>query len=192
MFIASHFAFLSPALHLPHCVSFGVKLHRYVGIEKNEIRWHRKRPTYPPTLARSRSISLLTLFFLCFCFSTGKAMLAINKGLQRSVFFSLLPLRFPLLIFIYILCCVASFSISLSFSFSSLLSFPSSTRYEFNIYLRYRAIILLLKQSNPSLNLLLLLKFLESSLFSLVCFYKIFHDVLFRFVINFFYAIIIS
>lgn len=26
MFIANHFAFLSPALHLPHCVSFGVKI----------------------------------------------------------------------------------------------------------------------------------------------------------------------
>lgn len=45
-----------------------------------------------------------------FCFSTGKAMLAINKGLQRSVFFSLLPLRF-LLIFIFLFRCVA-FSLS--------------------------------------------------------------------------------
>lgn len=48
-----------------------------------------------------------------FCFSTGKAMLAINKGLQRSVFFSLLPLRFSLLIFVHFRC-VALFSLSFS------------------------------------------------------------------------------
>ncbi|XP_011861599.1 PREDICTED: ELAV-like protein 3 isoform X2 [Vollenhovia emeryi] len=47
-------------------------------------------------------------------FSTGKAMLAINKGLQRSVFFSLLPLRFPLLIFVNFLRCVASFCLFLA------------------------------------------------------------------------------
>lgn len=111
-----------------------------------KIRWHRKRPTYPEFGSIPEYLSSYVILFV-FCFSTGKAMLAINKGLQRSVFFSLLPLRFPLLIFVKLPLCgfvfalsvFLSLSISLYLSLFLLLSIPL-LRLVTNSVIKYREI----------------------------------------------------
>lgn len=91
-----HFASLSPALHPPpHCVPFGVTVHRYI---EGRIWNTQGAPDLSPDFGSIPEYLSSYVVLFVFCFSTGKAMLAINKGLQRSVFFSLL--RFPLLIFV--------------------------------------------------------------------------------------------
>lgn len=42
---------------------------------------------YPPTLARSRSISLLTLFFLCFVLALARPCLPLTKAYRGQYFF---------------------------------------------------------------------------------------------------------
>lgn len=84
----------SPPPH-PHCVPFGVTVHRYI---EGRIWNTQGAPDLSPDFGSIPEYLSSYVVLFVFCFSTGKAMLAINKGLQRSVFFSLL--RFPLLIFV--------------------------------------------------------------------------------------------
>lgn len=79
----------------PHCVPFGVTVHRYI---EGRIWNTQGAPDLSPDFGSIPEYLSSYVVLFVFCFSTGKAMLAINKGLQRSVFFSLL--RFPLLIFV--------------------------------------------------------------------------------------------
>lgn len=82
--------------------------------EKKIKRKHKEATdSYPDFIGSFPEYLSSYVVLFVFCFSTGKAMLAINKGLQRSVFFSLLPLRsLPVFHFSMIdFCsCVASFS----------------------------------------------------------------------------------
>lgn len=122
------FRFSGSRIAIPYCVPFGVTVHRYVEGRK----WNTQgAPDLSPDFGSiPKYLSSYVVLFV-FCFSTGKAMLAINKGLQRSVFFSLLPLRFPLLIFV-ISSVVWLYSFSHSLTHSHSFSLPS-TRYEFDI-----------------------------------------------------------
>lgn len=117
-------------LQVPHCVPFGVTVHRYVEGRK----WNTQgAPDLSPDFGSIPEYLSSYVVLFVFCFSTGKAMLAINKGLQRSVFFSLLPLRFPLLIFV-----ISSVVWLLSFSFSLFLS-HFHTHFPFNsLRIRHR------------------------------------------------------
>lgn len=93
-------------------VSFGVKI-APLRRDRSKIRWHRKRPSYPPTLARSRSISLLTLFFLCFVLALARPCLPLTKAYRGQYFFRYYHYVFRLLIFVHFRC-VALFSLSFS------------------------------------------------------------------------------
>jgi len=93
----SNFVSLNSTLH-SHCVPFGVTVHRYVEGRKWNI--NRERPIYPPTLARSRSISLLTLFFLCFVLALARPCLPLTKAYRGQYFFRYYRYVFPLLIFV--------------------------------------------------------------------------------------------
>lgn len=112
--------FFKSRITIPHCVLFGVTVHRYVEGRK----WNTQgAPDLSPDFGSIPEYLSSYVVLFVFCFSTGKAMLAINKGLQRSVFFSLLPLRFPLLIFVTSsIVWLHSLSLSLSHSLSLSLS----------------------------------------------------------------------
>lgn len=110
-----------------------------------------------------------------FCFSTGKAMLAINKGLQRSVFFSLLPLR-SLPIFVHFSSIDSCFCVALFFSpfhTRSALKISYGNDHPFNlnyIALRNLLIIIDLQHSfailGTFLSAMLHMKFLKTFSFS--------------------------